>query len=337
MTKVRGGMVTDDDGIIHPLFTHNPETLRLACQHPNIQQLPRGGKDDELGSIVRNLIVARPGQIFLARDYSGIEAVLVGWMALSSRYIRLAKIDVHSFYMSYALNQIDGRIKSADLPLLSWSDEKLIPHLAAIKKEFKEDRNNLYKHIVHGTNFMMGAKGVQEKILKESGIEPKLQTIKTVQGIYFELFPEVSRWHRDTMNQAEKDGYLRNPFGYILRFNKIYRYEKVGGKWNKTPGDEANSCIAFGPQSTAAAIIKESMLRLYFDHFDRAGQYMRFQIHDENFLEVPEESVEQVDVILKEEMERPIPELPMMKAWNLGKYLSIETERKMGKRMGSMS
>ena len=117
-----------------------------------------------LAGIVRNLIVARPGCIFLARDYSGIEAVLVGYFALSPRYIRLAKIDVHSYYTAYALHELDGRVSANDLPDVNWPNDRLIPHLAALKKEFKHERNSLYKHLVHGANFMQGAKGAAEKI-----------------------------------------------------------------------------------------------------------------------------------------------------------------------------
>ena len=39
---IRGGMTTDKDGVIHCTFTHNPSTLRSACQQPNLQNLPRG-------------------------------------------------------------------------------------------------------------------------------------------------------------------------------------------------------------------------------------------------------------------------------------------------------
>lgn len=40
--RIRGGMTTGSDGVIRCMYTHNPSTLRLACQNPNMQQLPRG-------------------------------------------------------------------------------------------------------------------------------------------------------------------------------------------------------------------------------------------------------------------------------------------------------
>lgn len=318
------------------MFSHNPSTLRLASQNPNLQNLPRPKGEQDLASIIRNLIIAAPGHVFTARDYSGIEAVLVGYFACSPSYIRLAKIDVHSFYTAYALNQLDGRVRSADLPLLSWPDAKLRDHLAGIKKEFKFDRNTLYKHLVHGANFYQGAKGAQEKILKETGIEFPVSRISKVMQVYFELFPDIRKWHHALWLQAESMGFIRNPFGYVHRFYKVYDYEKIGGKWEKSPGPDANKVVAFLPQSTAAGIIKEAILRLYFNRFEEAGQWLRLQVHDEIFTEVPEPIVGTVDGVLKEEMERPIMALPLPASYGMGSHLVIDTEPKSGTRWGSM-
>jgi DNA polymerase I-like protein with 3'-5' exonuclease and polymerase domains len=329
-------MPVGKDHRIRTTYSHNPSTLRLASQQPNLQNLPRPQGVDDLATIIRNLIVAGPGQTFTARDYSGIEAVLVGYFALSPRYIRLAKMDVHSFYTSYALNALDGRVSSADLPDFGWEDARLVARLAEIKKEFKKDRNELYKHLVHGANFMQGAKGAREKIFRETGIEFPLKTVTRVMDVYFELFPEIRKWHKAVGLQADRDGFLRNPFGYIHRFNAVYRHVKENGKWEKKPGDDANAVIAFLPQSTAAGIIKEALLRLYFKRFEEAGQYLRLQVHDEIFSEVPEGLVEVVDAIKKEEMERPVPELALPLSYGMGPMLSIDTEGKKGPRWGQM-
>jgi uracil-DNA glycosylase family 4 len=334
--RIRGGLTTDKDGVIKPTFTHNPSTLRSACQNPPLQQLPRPAGPDDRNSIIRNMIVARPGHIFLARDYSGIEAVLVGYFARLKDYIRLAKMDVHSFYTAYALHQLDGRISANDLPLLSWDDHKLAKRLGEIKSEFKKDRNSLYKHLVHGANFMQGPKGAAEKILLETGISYNVALVGRVMGVYFELFPGIKQWHKDVLAQADKDGFVRNPFGYVHRFSRVYDWEKVGGEWQKEPGPDANKVIAFGPQSTAAGIIKEAMLRLYFDRFEEAGQYLRLLIHDELFTEVPEELTDRVDAVMLEEMEKPIPELALPASYDMGPCLNILTEAKRGYRWGQM-
>ena len=332
---IRGGLPTDKDGIIHTTFTHNPSTLRSASQRPNLQNLPRGG--DELSALIRNLIVARPGHVFLARDYSGIEAVLVGYLAPDPGYMRLARHDVHSFYTAYALHELDPkRVLANDLPLLGWDDAKLFSRLAEIKKEFKEERNALYKHLVHGANFMQGPRGAAEKILNETGREFPVTLVKKVMDIYFDLFPAIKKWHASTLAQTDRDGYIRNPFGYVHRFYRVYEWEKIGTQWQKEPGPDANKVIAFGPQSSAAGIIKEAMLRMFQNHYEAVGQYIRLLIHDEVFTEVPEDKVDEIDALMQLEMERPISCMPMMPEWNMGDNLIILTEAKKGPRWGEM-
>ena len=336
--KIRGGLTVDKNGIIRTQFTHNPSTLRSAAQNPPLQQLPRVDpkNPDALGNIIRRLVVARPGTIFTARDYSGIEAVLVGYFAGLKDYIRLAKMDVHSFYTAYALNQLDGRVHSNDLPLLSWDDDRLRKRLNEIKKEFAQDRNALYKHLIHGANFMQGAKGAAEKILNETGIEYPVGKVQRVMNIYFDLFPGIKTWHSNLMLQAEKDGYLRNPFGYIHRFSRVFEYESTGGGWRKEPGPDANKVIAFLPQSTAAGMIKEAMLRLFYNRFEEAGQFIRLLVHDELFFETPLDLRDSVDRLVQEEMEKPVPELPLPPKWGMGESLVILTEDKQGPRWGDM-
>lgn len=338
--RMHGGMPVGRDGRIHTQYGRDASTLRFTSEDPNLQNLPRSNSNDrdDPTNIIRNLIVAEPGHIFYARDFSGIEAVLTGYFALDPKYIRLAKRDVHTYYTVYALYELEGgaRIKAADLPDLDWSDERLFPHLEALKKEFKHERNSLYKHLVHAANFMQGAKGAQAKIFSETGIEYPVSTVKRVMDVYYSLFPKIKQWHKAVLDEAADEGYLRNPFDYIHKFSRPYDYKWEGGFYAKKPGPDANKVIAFKPQSTAVGIITEAILRLYFDRFEEAGQYLRLQVHDELFFEAPERNLDRLDVVVREEMERPIPQLKMPTSWNMGTELNILTEEKKGYRWGSM-
>ena len=335
--KIRGGMPVGRDGRVHTSITHNPSTLRSASQDPNLQNLPRPQGTDDNATIIRRLLRAADGHTLYARDFSGIEAVLVGYFALAPNYIRLAKRDVHSFYSAYAIHQQDPKkISANDLPLLSWDDEKLFKRLDEIKKEFKSERNNLYKHLVHGANFMQGAKGAADTILRMTGKVVSPSQINRVMNVYFDLFPEIRKWQQTVLAQADRDGYLRNPFSYVHRFHSVYAWEKWGNEWEKKPGPQANAVVAFLPQSTAAGIIKEAMLRLWDNHYDSVGQYLCLIIHDEIMLEVPDNQIEIVDQLVKLEMERPIPQMRLPENWNMGEYMVINTEEKIGKVWGDM-
>jgi uracil-DNA glycosylase family 4 len=338
--RVVGGMPVGIDGRIHTTYTHNPSTLRFSSEDPNLQNLPRPNPKDksDLVNIIRNLVVADKGNILYARDFSGIEAVLTGYFALDPKYIRLAKRDVHTYYTVYALYELEGgaRIKGSDLPDLDWPDERLFPYLEQLKSEFKKERNSLYKHLVHAANFMQGAMGARDKIFSETGIEYPVATVKRVMDVYYSLFPKIKQWHKAILDETEKDGYLRNPFDYVHRFSKPYDYKKEFGEWTKKPGPDANKAIAFKPQSTAAGIIKEAMLRLYSDRFAEAGQFLRLQVHDELFFECPEGRWREIDVVVKEEMERPITQMPLPASWGMGDYLTVLTEEKKGYKWGEM-
>ena len=269
---------------------------------------------------------------------SGIEAKIVGYEALYPEYIRLCNLDVHSFYTAWALSQVKpGAIPVNDLPQLSWDDDKLRARLKEIKKDFGRERNNLYKHLVHGANFMQGAKGATDTILRMTGQIVPVSTVSRVMSIYFELFPKIRKWHTLLLAQANRDGFLRNPFGYVHRFHSVYTWEKIGNEWQKEPGPSANQVIAFLPQSTAAGIIKEAMLRLWDHHYDAVAQYLRLLVHDELFFEVPLDHLEVVDRICRLEMEKPILQMKMPADWNMGEYFMVSTEAKQGECWGNLS
>ena len=333
---ISGGMPVGKDGRIHTTYTHNPSTLRLASQNPNLQNLPRPGREDDLATLIRGLIIAGPGQILGARDFAGIEAVLVGYEAKDPSYIRLALRDIHSFYTAYCLHEIEGRLSANDLPHLSWDDAKLFTRLAEIKQEFRRERNDLFKHLIHAINFGQQAGGAQEKIYKETDRIFPTALITKAMGIYRELFPKIPKWQQEVRLQADRDGYLRNAFGYVHHFNHVFQFYKEAGQWQRKPGDDAERVLAFLPQSNAAGIIKEALLRLYQDRFEDAGQYLRLQVHDEILVECPEQAWTQVEDILREEMGKPVLQLPMPASWGLGDYLAINTESKAGPRWSQM-
>jgi hypothetical protein len=320
-----------------------------------MQNIPRGNGMD---AWVKEMFVAPKGSIFWERDFSGIEAVLVGWFAGAREYVRLTKMDVHSFYTAYALNAVDGRVSANDLPLLSWDDVRLRQRLADIKKEFKDDRNNLYKHLVHGANYLQTPDGAAKHIFKSTGRAFDRKLIARVMGVYFELFPEIRRWHNDLCQrvdgskQRERDAgdrddtwelgvcYAKNPFGYIHRFYDVLTWRKVeidgrAPEWISSFGEDAKRLVSFLPQSTAAAIIKSAARRLYYEH-PWVGETLRLLIHDSILGETKEEYLDECLRISMEVMESPIKELPLDPAWQMGEYLSIGTEAKVGRSWGAM-
>jgi hypothetical protein len=344
--RVAGGIQVGADGRVHTTFGHNPSSLRLCSFDPNLQNIPRGGGGVE--NWVKEFFVAPEGYVFWERDFSGIEARLVGWFAGSSSYVRITGIDVHSFYTAYALNALDGRISGNDLPSIDMPDDQLRRRLAEIKSEFKAERNNLYKHLVHGANYLQTAEGAQKHIFKETGQAFDIRVIRKVMGVYFELFPEIKAWHHslcehvDGMKRSDDEArdhlgvcYARNPFGYVHHFYNVLNWEKVDGKWYSSFGEDAKRLVSFLPQSTAAAIIKQAAKRIFYE-YPWVGKTLRLLIHDSILGEAADGDVEQCLRISQEVMETPIRELPLDPTWGMGEYLVIGTEAKVGKSWGEM-
>jgi len=348
---VKGGFPIGKDGRVHALFTHNPSSLRLSCVDPNLQTLPRG-TDSEVEHWCKEIFVAPPGYKFWARDYSGIEAVLVGYFAGSQRYTRLAKLGVHAFVASHILHQPAS---------LDWSDESLRGYFKEIKARDKREKTGIYdkaKRTVHASNYMVSPRKL---VYEYPEVFPTIKEASKLQGLYFDLFPEIRDWHKDLCirvdgtkrkelaGDEEADPWslgvchARNPFGYTHRFYNVLDWSHVkvedGGnrwEWLWEYGEDAKRLISFLPQSTAAAIIKRSAKTLWYE-YPWVGETMRLLIHDEIFGEEKEEGIEQCLEISQKVMEAPIPELPLDPSWGMGEFLSIGTESKVGQTWATMS
>jgi hypothetical protein len=344
------------DGRIHTQFGHNPSSLRLCSFDPNLQNIPRGDPSDPEAyeNYVKDIFVAPEGHIFWERDFSGIEAVLVGYFAGAPNYIRLAKTDVHSFYTAHALHTLDPkRVSHNDLPNLSDPHERLATRLKEIKKEFGKERNGLYKHLVHGANYLQSPNGARDHIFKNTNVPYDVKLIARVMGVYFELFPEIKQWHRDlcqrvdgTKRRDTNGGesvdpwtlgvcFARNPFGYVHHFYNVLDWEKIGNEWISTFGEDAKRLVSFLPQSTAAAIIKQAAKRIY-NEYPWVGETLRLLIHDSILGEAKESEVTTCLEVSERVMSAPIPELPLDPTWEMGEFLTINTEAKVGRSWGSM-
>lgn len=341
--RVTGGMRVERDGRVHTTFGHNPSSLRLCSFDPNLQNIPRGGEDDDPETWVKQCFVAGEGCVFWERDFSAIEAVLVGYFAGSPNYTRFAKLGVHDYLTSHMVNQ------PADL---SWSDTQLREYFKAIKRDHKRVRDAA-KRVVHGSNYLMSARRMHELYPEYF---PSTKDAARLQELYFDLFPEIRKWHRDLCNRVDGtkrrsgDGdsesgdidpwtlgvcYARNPFGYVHHFYNVLDWEKVGSEWVSTYGDDAKRLVSFLPQSTAAAIIKQAAKKLFYE-FPWVGQTLRLLIHDSILGEATEQELETCLKVSKEVMEAPIPELPLDPQWGMGEFLSIGTEAKVGRVWGEM-
>lgn len=351
---VIGGMPVGPDGRIHTTFTRDASTLRLTSKGPNLQNIPRSS--NAWKRLPKQMFVAALGSTFWARDYSGIEAKLVGVAANSKDYTRISGIDVHSYFTAYKLSQLDGLFPASDLPSLSWSDRDLADYLKGIKKAHKADRQAL-KHVGHLANYMGGAFKVQEVLLKELGVVYPIAQIRRLMDLYFAIFPDIPAWHKSLCLQVDgmrkqRDAdtgiagvcTLTNPYGFPMRFHHVLDWTRIdyteadgqaAVKWAWDYGRDAKALVAAWPQSTASFIYAEAAMALDVE-YPEVGETLRLLIHDELLGECRREQLDECLSVSRTVMERPIPQIPLPPAWGMGPHLVVATEGKVGECWGEM-
>lgn len=343
--RLKGGIPVGPDGRSHGYFQHQPSTLRLSMAGAPLHQIPRGST--ELAKLVRRFFVAPDGYTFWARDFSGIEAVLVGFFANAERIMRIFRLDGHSYFTAYALYELDKSIKFEDLPQESWPDDQLAGALAEIKKAHKP-RRETNKKITHGANYIETAPMAQVILLNELGILYPIKEISRVMEFYHELFPEIRKWHRTMASEIggvelgpnetkQRWGFkagptwVQNPFGAAHRYYNAIRWEKTPQGWQWVAGEDLKRAVSFLPQSTARFIKTRAGQRIW-EHYPDVAKTLRLFIHDEIFGECKEGELARCLQVSQIEQERPVPELVLPN----GSFLRIGSEAKSGKVWGDM-
>jgi DNA polymerase I len=137
-------------------------TGRMACDHPNLQNIPRMGP-------LRSYIRAPEGRLFVIADYSQIELRIA------------AKISGDKEMLSaYA----EGR----DLHTLTAQS------LTGRTKVSKDDRK-LAKAVNFGLLYGMGANGLRSYALKSYGVEMSSVEASRYRRRFFETYSDLKRWH----------------------------------------------------------------------------------------------------------------------------------------------
>lgn len=351
----------------HPVPTLKPSTLRTSYVAPNIQNVV-ADKDSSktLASGFRRCIVASPGCWLVELDYSGIEAMQLAWFARDPVLHRLARLGIHAYLASHLLKRPGD---------LSWSDDDLLEYFQELKKK-EPFMYNQAKRTVHGNGYGMTPQGMFMMFPDLYKTVKDAQYVQDLYFAVAPAVPKLQnqirlRAHDQTYIGGPKDAKFRSilddpnahPYGYRHDFYDVVSLTPIGpesrrrleleripviemngklyaAKW----GPDSKRCLAFYPQSTAAGNLKEAALYL-FDEPDlpcyigdayHGRTVLRAPIHDSLLLEVPDRQLDRVLESAFREMVRPIEEQPLPAAWNLGTYLTIGVEAKIGRNWEDM-
>ena len=256
-----------EDGRIHGKFNQTiTATGRISSTEPNLQNIP---VRMELGRQIRKVFVPKEGYIFTDADYSQIELRILAHMSGDERLIEAYREsrDIHATTASQVFH----------VPL-----EEVTPL----------QRRNA-KAVNFGIVYGISAFGLSED-LSISRKEAKAYIER-----YFETYPKVKEFLDSLVKQGKEQGYVTTMFGRRRPVPEL----KSSNFMQRSFGERVamNSPI----QGTAADIIKIAMNRVH-DRLLREGLESRLilQVHDELLIEAKLSEADQVEQILREEMQQ---------------------------------
>jgi uracil-DNA glycosylase len=304
------------DGKVHTQFGYAPATGQTSSRGPNVQNAPKIG---DLGDRFRKTIVASPGHRLVEADYKSFHALTLAFNARDVDYLRLARLDVHSFLAGHIL-KLPGREGWLKLP-----DVDLAQVLKEIKNESKPEyrnvitikgvewgtnyvREKIAKPGVHGIGFGLGYKKLYNLNQESFGVEGDAKVvIDTVRR----LFPKLFVYQNAQRELAYRQKFLMNHFWRIRWFFDVMHRDFQ--QQRLVPGKDSEAAIAFGPASDAFGMKDEVMLWLGENPTPEDNWMDRFwyinDLHDAPLFDCPDGRVEECLHLVKQKMEEPSPRM----------------------------
>ena len=241
--KMRGtyinGFRPRADGRVHTTFADSTATTQLAAKNPNIVNVPKHGR---LAKPIRAMFRdACTGKWLVEWDKKSYHVMTTGWCARDMDYMRMARLDMHSFVTWHFL-----RLPKAD-QLIGLPDDELREQLEWLKSDEKRKwtRDYQVKRAVLGIGFSMGVNKLYDM---NREYFDSLAQAKRLRDMLEGLFPKVFRWQQGIRELAHRQGYLKNDFGAMRWFYEVMAPDGRGGM---KQGEQAEEAVAFLPASLA--------------------------------------------------------------------------------------
>jgi DNA polymerase-1 len=253
-------------GRIHTSYNQTvTATGRLSSSDPNLQNIPVRG---ELGRRFRQAFIPEDNHLFLSADYSQIELRV------------LAHLSGDPTLMETFLKDRDIHQDTADQV---FGDSSLYP----------EDQRRRAKII----NFSIIYGASAYSLAKE--LETSTSEAQEFISLYFDKFPKVAEYLEKRVMEAQEKGYSETLFGRKRQVPELRHKEKLT--------QQAGRRIALNApiQGTAADLMKKAMIDIWREIKKRhLKSKMIIQVHDELVFEVPDEERDEMEMLVKERMER---------------------------------
>lgn len=278
INKLRSTYVDALPKLIHPktgrVHTHFSQAVaatgRLSSTNPNLQNIPIR---TDLGKEIRKAFVPRDeNHTLLAVDYSQIELRIVASIAEDKGMIEAFNnnMDIHTATAS--------KVFGVSL------------------EDVTKDQRYKAKSVNFGLIYGQGAFGLAQN-LKISRTESR-----ELIDAYFEQFSGVKKYMEDTINFCRENGYVKTIMGR-KRF-----IPDINSNNQTVVGFAERNAINAPIQGSAADMIKLAMINIHRRLTTmQTGAKMILQVHDELLFDVPKKELDNIQTIIKHEMEIAMP------------------------------
>lgn len=269
-------MMDETDRRIHTTYMQSvAATGRLSSNHPNLQNIPiRSEKGKE---IRRSFISRGEGYKLMAADYSQIELRIIAALSHDENMIKAFK-DGHDIHAATAAKVYNVNID-----------------------EVTRDQRSSAKAVNFGIIYGQSAFGLAQNL----GISRT--EAKQIIDSYFEQYPTIKSYMDGSIAKAREHGYVET-------IMKRRRYLKDINSANAVVrGFAERNAINAPIQGSAADIIKLAMIgvKSAMDNAKLKSKLL-LQVHDELVFDVHVDEVEQLQSIVKHEMENAVKlEVPL--------------------------
>lgn len=254
-------------GRIHAdFFQLGAKSGRLSCTKPNLQQQPSRTLPEW-----RTIFKATEGNKIITADYSQIELRILAQVSQDPEYIKAYNTegaDLHKLTASKIFNK-------------------------PLNEVGKNDRS-IAKTVNFGIAYGMWTFGLQKK-LNSAGIEITDNEAEGIIKGFYEAYPGVAKYLRDTSTQGLKNLEVKNRAGRLMKFEK-----PEDEKAQKSIKRESKNLPI---QSLCADMVKIAMGNIFLILEPKGVKFIN-TVHDELVFECTEDQAEEVQNIVKTEMEK---------------------------------
>lgn len=263
-------LISPKTGKIHTTYNQSlTATGRLSSIKPNLQNIPiRTARGRE---IRKAFIPSNENGVIMSADYSQIELRIMAHMSEDPHFVSAFKEgkDIHSATAS----------KIFSIP----------------EDQLTREQRNRAKVANFGIIYGISAFGLSQRLAI-----PRNESKKLIED-YFASYPQVESYITQMTERAKKDGFVTTLYG-----RKRYLPD-IGSKNYVVRGLAQRNAVNAPIQGSAADIIKVAMINVT-NRIKKEGlkSKMILQVHDELVFDALKDEVEQLNKLVKEEMESVI-------------------------------